>query len=175
MGRYSFSFFPLFSSDCIFWRLLADKHFIHNFRYEHTMSENSVLYHEKPYYLVKVVNRKWAEKLLDGEVFMRAIACFGDISRRSEDANNQFRGDSLEGFSQSFENHHNPYAHTIDSTGKISEIVPNQVGVIGTNVQRENILSLCIRVANPFSPMKLFLALDSVVCSCLVQSRSLWL
>ena len=76
------------------------------------MSENSVSHHEKPYYLVKVVNRKWAEKLLDGEVFMRAISCFGDISRRSEDANNQFRGDSLEGFSQSFENHHNPYAHT---------------------------------------------------------------
>ena len=40
--------------------------------------------------------------------------------------------DSLEEFSQSFENHHNPYAHTIDSTGKISEIVPNQVGVIAT-------------------------------------------
>ena len=91
---------------------------------------------------MKVVNRKWADKLLDGEVFMRAIACFGDISRRSEDANNQFRGDSLEGFSQSFENHHNPYAHTIDSTGKISEIVPNQVGVIDVLTYREKIFCL---------------------------------
>lgn len=45
------------------------------------MSENSVSHHEKPYYLVKVVNRKWAEKLQSGEVFMRAIACFGDLSR----------------------------------------------------------------------------------------------
>ena len=50
---------------------------------------------------------------------------FGDISRRSEDANNQFRVDSLDGFTLSFENHHNPYAYTTDSTGQIPEIVPN--------------------------------------------------
>ena len=100
-------------------------------RHNHTHHlRNLESHHEKPYYLVKVVNRKWAEKLQNGEVFMRAISCFGDLSKRSEDANNQFRGDSLEGFSQSFENHHNPYAHTIDSTGNISEIVPNQVGMI---------------------------------------------
>ncbi len=49
------------------------------------MSEDSVSHHEKPYYLVKIIDSKWAEKLLDGEVFMRVIACFGDISRRSGD------------------------------------------------------------------------------------------
>ena len=84
------------------------------------MSEDFVSHHQKPYYLVKIVNHKWAEKFLDGEIFVLVIACFGDISRRSEDANNQFRGDSLEGFSQSFENHHNFYVCTTDSTGQMS-------------------------------------------------------
>lgn len=99
-------------------------------------------HHEKPYYLVKVVNRKWADKLMDGEVFMRTIACFGDLSRRSADSNNQFRGDSLEGFSFSFENHHNPFAYVEDSNGIISEIAPNQVGLIDVLTYREKIFCL---------------------------------
>ncbi len=99
---------------------------------------------ENPSYLVKVVNRKWAEKLVDGEVFMRAIACFGDLSRRSEDSNNQFRGDSLEGFSQSFANHHNPFAFMEDSNNNISELVPTQVGLIDVLTYREKIFCLYI-------------------------------
>ena len=59
---------------------------------------------EKPYYLVKFIDKKWADKLMDGEVFMRAIACFGDISRRSSDSQNEFRGDVLEGINYSFGN-----------------------------------------------------------------------
>lgn len=57
---------------------------------------------EKPYYLVKFSDKKWADRLMDGEVFMRAIACFGDISRRTSDAQNEFRGDVLEGINYSF-------------------------------------------------------------------------
>ena len=97
---------------------------------------------EHPYYLVKVVDKKWADKLLDGEIFMRAIACFGDISRRSDDFNNQFRGDSLEGFCRSFKDHHNPYTYIEDSSGRISEIVPNQVGLIDVLTYREKIYCL---------------------------------
>lgn len=59
---------------------------------------------EKPYYLVKFIDKKWADKLMNGEVFMRAIACFGDISRRSLDSQNEFRGDVLEGINYSFGN-----------------------------------------------------------------------
>ena len=59
---------------------------------------------EKPYYLVKFIDKKWADKLMDGDVFMRAIACFGDISRRSADSQNEFRGDILEGINYSFGN-----------------------------------------------------------------------
>ena len=39
---------------------------------------------EKPYYLVKFIDKKWADKLIDGEVFMRAIACFGDPINRDK-------------------------------------------------------------------------------------------
>ena len=56
------------------------------------------------YYLVKILDQKWAEKMLDGEIFMRSIASFGDLVNRSADANNQFRGDTLEGFSRSYGN-----------------------------------------------------------------------
>ncbi len=59
---------------------------------------------ENPYYLVKFTDKKWADKLMDGAVFMRAIACFGDISRRSSDSQNKFRGDVLEGINYSFSN-----------------------------------------------------------------------
>ena len=59
---------------------------------------------EKPYYLVKFIDKKWADKLMDGEVFMRAIACFGDILRRTSDSQNEFRGDVLEGINYSFGN-----------------------------------------------------------------------
>lgn len=38
------------------------------------MSEDFVSHQQKPYHLVKIVGPKWAEKLQDGEVFMRAIA-----------------------------------------------------------------------------------------------------
>lgn len=97
---------------------------------------------ENPYFLVKVVDKQWAEKFMDGEVFMRAISCFGDLSRRSKDSQNQFRGDVLEGFSYSFKNHHNPFAHIEDTSGNISEIAPNQVGLIDVLKYREKIFCL---------------------------------
>ena len=55
-----------------------------------------------PYYLVKILDRKWADKLLDGEVFMRPLSSFGDLLRRDAGCSNEFRGDVLEGVSQSF-------------------------------------------------------------------------
>lgn len=98
--------------------------------------------YKEPYYLVKVVDKKWAEKLMDGEVFMRAIACFADLSNRSKDSNNQFRGDSLEGFCLSFKDHHNPYVYIEDLDGNISEFAPNQVGLIDVLKYREKIFCL---------------------------------
>jgi len=55
-----------------------------------------------PYYLVKIIEREFADKLLDGEVFMKPLSAFGDLLRRGEDSSNEFRGDVLEGVSDSF-------------------------------------------------------------------------
>lgn len=41
---------------------------------------------------------------MDGEIFMRAIACFGDILRREADSQNKFRIDVLEGINYTFGN-----------------------------------------------------------------------
>ena len=94
-----------------------------------------------PYYLVKVTDKKWADSLQDGNVFMRAISCFGDLKNRVEDANNSFRGDSLECLSHSFGNGHNPCAYISTPSG-IEEIVPNQIGVIDVLKLREKIFCM---------------------------------
>lgn len=55
-----------------------------------------------PYYLVKVTDKKWADKLMNGEVFMRPLSDFGDMMSRPTESNNEFRGDTLEGLTDSF-------------------------------------------------------------------------
>jgi len=56
---------------------------------------------ENPYYLVKIMDKKWTDKLLDGEVYMRPLSFFSDFNRNS-DTNNLFRGDTGEGINSSF-------------------------------------------------------------------------
>jgi len=85
---------------------------------------------EKPYYLVKIIDKEWAEKLLDGEVYMRPLSAFSDLLKRDDDCNNTFRGDIGEGINSSFSNGQNsdffknalaeilPY---ISGTGQINE------------------------------------------------------
>lgn len=59
---------------------------------------------EKKFIPVKVTDREWAEKLLDGEVFMRPLYEFGAWNLKKEDKqlNNSFRGDRCEGMSGIF-------------------------------------------------------------------------
>lgn len=54
---------------------------------------------EKKFIPVKVTDREWTEKLLDGEVFMRPLYEFGgwDLQNRTSELNNTFRGDIAEG------------------------------------------------------------------------------
>lgn len=72
---------------------------------------------EKLYYLAKVTDREWAQSLLSGEVFLRAIECFSNLSSRAEDANNSFRGDTLEGVCYSFGNPQNTVLSAADTSG----------------------------------------------------------
>lgn len=94
---------------------------------------------EVPYYLVKVTGKIWAEKFLDGEVFMRTVASFCN-----EGFINQYRGDIMEGFSHSFGDGHNPYGYSIDSNGihEIGEGFIIQDGVMDMLLQREKIFCL---------------------------------
>lgn len=59
---------------------------------------------EKKFIPVKVTDREWAEKLLDGEVFMRPLYEFGAWNLKKEDKqlNNSFRGDLCERMSGIF-------------------------------------------------------------------------
>jgi hypothetical protein len=43
------------------------------------------------YYLTKITDKQWAERLLDGELFMRPLSAFGEFAK------NDFRDDKLEG------------------------------------------------------------------------------
>ena len=93
------------------------------------------------YYLVKVTGKKWADKFQEGQVFMKALQCFGDLSKRDDSSQNSFRGDSLEGFSESFSNNRNPYAWIETPLGR-KEIIPNQVGLIDVLLLREKVFCL---------------------------------
>ena len=55
-----------------------------------------------PYFLVKLLKKEYANRLLDGEVFMRSMSCFWDLSKGDGDVKNTSREDTLEGLSGSF-------------------------------------------------------------------------
>ena len=42
---------------------------------------------------------KYVQDLLDGKLFMKTLDQFGDISKRDASSDNDFRGDILEGYS----------------------------------------------------------------------------
>jgi len=95
---------------------------------------------ETPYYLVKVTDKEWAEKLMDGEVYMRPLSAFSDFSKRDDDCNNTFRGDTSEGISNSFSNGQNSDFFK----GTLSEILPyiSGAGQVNEYYLQEKIYSL---------------------------------
>lgn len=79
-----------------------------------------------PYILMKVIpactekgepDDKYVQDLLNGKLFMKALDQFGDIARRDETADNDFRGDILEGYSESFGKGYNPHLYKEDGSG----------------------------------------------------------
>lgn len=102
-----------------------------------------LLHFHAPYYLVKVADRKWAEKFMDGEVFMRAISCFAPIENwlrtRIIDptVQNTFRGDNMEGFTKSYGEDKNPFGIFSNS-----DTPPDSFGLIDMRLLREKIFCL---------------------------------
>jgi hypothetical protein len=100
--------------------------------------------------LVKITKREFADKLLDGEVFMNPLSAFGDLLRRSEDSSNEFRGDVLEGVSQSFSSRDESsfFRDTLDE----EQPQPAGMGQIAEYFLQERIFSLyCLEYSEDLS------------------------
>lgn len=93
---------------------------------------------------VKITDRQWAEKLLDGDVFMRPLSEFGSWGKvekhRDKQLNNNFRGDIREGTSAVFS--------AVQDCGYLDNVDPElrkvikQINVIEDEVQFFRIFSL---------------------------------
>lgn len=64
---------------------------------------------------------KYAQDLLDGRLFMKTLDQFGDISKRDASSDNDFRGDILEGYSESFGLGYSPHLYKEDGDGIIQD------------------------------------------------------
>ena len=64
---------------------------------------------------------KYAQDLLDGKLFMKSLDQFGDISKRDASSDNDFRGDILEGYAESFGLGYNPHLYKSDENGIIAD------------------------------------------------------
>lgn len=93
------------------------------------------------YYLAKVTDKQWAEKFQKGQIFMKALQCFGDFSKMEPSSQNTFRGDTLEGVSESFSKNRNPYTW-IETPLGYREIVDNQVGLVDVLLLREKVFCM---------------------------------
>lgn len=95
---------------------------------------------ENKYYLVKVTKREYADKLLDGDVYMSPLSSFGDLLTRPEHSKNIFRGDTAEGLSQSF-SRGNESAFFGDSLGEKAPMIAG-AGQIAECFLQERLYSL---------------------------------
>lgn len=64
---------------------------------------------------------QYVKDFLAGRLFMKTLDQFGDITKRDASSNNTFRGDILEGFSESFGLGYNPHLHVLDENGNIEQ------------------------------------------------------
>lgn len=64
---------------------------------------------------------KYAQDLLDGKLFMKTLDQFGDITKRDSSSDNDFRGDALEGYAESYGFGYNPHVYRKDEDGIIPD------------------------------------------------------
>ena len=62
---------------------------------------------------------QYVQDLLSGKLFMKSLDQFGDLSKRDASSDNDFRGDVLEGYSESFGIGYNPHLYKTDTNGVI--------------------------------------------------------
>ena len=96
---------------------------------------------------------QYVKDLFDGKLFMRSLDQFGDITRRDSSSDNDFRGDILEGYSESFGCGYNPHAYVTDKTGNI--IMDGQLGSIDILALRKKVF--CLAAIDYYKPQHAFL------------------
>jgi len=112
------------------------------------LNESRMLLHfHVPYYLVKVTAREYAEKLLDGEVFMRSISWFVPFERKSRDKSQPYTNkpsvdDAMEGFTKSLGGKPNPLGHWVNESGEPINNGFRESGLIDMLLLREKIYCL---------------------------------
>lgn len=92
-----------------------------------------------PFILMKVIpactdkgepDDKYVQDLLNGKLFMKALDQFSDITKRDETADNDFRGDILEGYSESFGIGYNPHLYKEDGSGIVHDGILGSMDVL---------------------------------------------
>ena len=104
---------------------------------------------DTPYILLKVIpscdddaapKDKYVNDFLDGKLFMKTLDQFGDIGKRDSSSDNNFRGDILEGFAESFATGYNPHLYSQDADGNIE--ADGILGLIDMLKLREKVFCL---------------------------------
>ena len=117
---------------------------------------------EKKFIPVKVTDREWAEKLLDGEVFMRPLYEFGgwNLENRTAQINNSFRGDVAEGTTAVFADIEDcPLAKDLKST--FGDLIKRVSYIDDTDIKYFKIFSLYCMEYDPIHDF--FVRPDSIM------------
>lgn len=91
---------------------------------------------------------QYAQDFLDGKLFMKTLDQFGDLTKRDVSSDNDYRGDVLEGYSESFGLGYNSYLHKIDSNGEI--VKDWQLGSIDIRTLRKKVF--CLATIDYYKP-----------------------
>ncbi len=116
---------------------------------------------ESAFLLLKVVSEctekgkpkdKYLQDLLNGKLYMQTLDQFGDMSKRKESSNNDFRGDILEGYSESFGFGYNPHLYKVDSNGVMQD---GMIGSIDVLALRKKVY--CLTAIDYYKPHNKFI------------------
>ena len=75
-------------------------------------------------------NDKYVQDLLDGKLYMKTLDQFGDIAKRDSSSENDFRGDILEGYSESFGTGYNPHLYRENGNGIVRDGMLGSIDVL---------------------------------------------
>lgn len=93
---------------------------------------------------------QYVQDFLDGKLFMKTLDQFGDLTKRDVSSDNDFRGDVLEGYSESFGLGYNPHLYKADLNGEI--IKDGQLGSIDILALRKKIF--CLSAIEYYKPRR---------------------